>query len=140
MIYWSIVVIREKCLREVSVLLLFFFLLKIDTYSILGMDLNWDMLWLVTPIPQYSIYIYISGQWALNAWCLPCWSILNWFMGRLGRLTCTAHLISAQDQPGRKQMYYNIKKLRPYCPDIYTVSSLSNTLGFSYLVTYKQWV
>ena len=41
-------------------------------------------------------------------------------MGRLGRATCTPHLISAPDQSGWKQMYILIEKLRVYCLNINT--------------------
>ena len=33
-------------------------------------------------------------------------------MGRLGRATCTVHLLSAANQPGRKQMYQKIRKAK----------------------------
>ena len=32
-------------------------------------------------------------------------------MGRFDRATCTVHLISSPDQPGRKQVYFSINKL-----------------------------
>ena len=35
-------------------------------------------------------------------------------MGRLGRETCTVHLISAPDQPERKQMYHYIRKAKSF--------------------------
>ena len=42
----------------------------------------------------------------------------NYFMGRLGRATCTVHLISSPGEPGRKQMYhYNIRKANIYTVD-----------------------
>ena len=31
--------------------------------------------------------------------------VYNWFMSHFGRATCKVHLISASDQPRRKQMY-----------------------------------
>ena len=42
------------------------------------------------------------------------------FMGHLGRATFSVYLIFVPDQPGKKQMYHQIK-LKDYCPNIYTL-------------------
>ena len=65
---------------------------------------------------------YKSGQKALSAWFLLCWSRLNSIMGRLSRATCTAHLMSAPDQQ-RNEInvpLYILEKLRSNSPIIYS--------------------
>ena len=59
--------------------------------------------------------MYILGQWALIICCLPHWSSLNYFMGRLGRAACKVLLISAQDQPERKQSNKSFMSPNIYC-------------------------
>ena len=61
---------------------------------------------------------------------------------RLNRATCTVVLNSVPDQLGRKQIYHYKRRLRAYCPNIYTVVTLpsclrrllnQNTMGSNYL-------
>ena len=53
------------------------------------------------------------------------YSFQSSFMGRLGRATCTSHLISAPDKPGR-QTNLPLQKLRAYCSNIYWGREIRN--------------
>ena len=49
-----------------------------------------------------------------------------------GRATCTVHLISAPDKPGRKNKYKTmLDKLRTFCPNIYFLYVLFTYLKFA---------
>ena len=53
-------------------------------------------------------------------------------MGCLGRATCTVHLISAPDKPGRKNKYKTtLGKVRTFCPNIYFLYVLFTYLKFA---------
>ena len=52
--------------------------------------------------------VNILEQQVLSAFCLLCYHQTYLFIGRFGRATCTVHLISAPDQPGRKQVYFSV--------------------------------
>ena len=65
--------------------------------------------------------VYLLGQLALSAFAEPV-KISLWAVW--SRATCTVHLISGQDQPGSKRMYYYIREAKVFFSDFITNAPL----------------
>ena len=65
----------------------------------------------------YSIYVRTES----SQYILLFSDQLNWFMGHLGRVSCTIHSISAQASQEGIKCTKAEQQLRAYCPNIYTL-------------------